>query len=111
MKFSFHCVVLLIIATNVRSLDELNCPMYGVSLYGGEVMINGLVATIGSVSTWQMCGYFCMLTPKCKYWRWNRYQAKQCQLLENNNLGRSKTNTYPNTGYWEVSGDKQCFWE
>ena len=109
MKFSFHVAILLIIASNVRSSDLENCPMYGVKLYGSAVVINGVAATIGSVSTWQMCGYFCMLTPKCKYWRWNRDQFKRCELMKNNSGGRSIE--YPATEYIAVSGDKQCFWE
>ena len=103
MKFPILFLALLIIATNVNG-SKYYCPMDGVRLSGGGAIANSWESSISRVSNWQMCGYFCKLTPNCNYWTWEKIYLKECRLLRDNSGGRSKSSKTEN-----VSGDKNCF--
>ena len=97
MKFPILFLALLIIVTNVNGTGYY-CPMNGVWLSGRSAIAN----SISRVSNWQMCGYFCKLTPNCNYWTWETYYLKECRLLRDNSGGRGNNEN-------RVSGDKNCF--
>ena len=119
MKLEFFCFVALFFATKVNgeTLKRYGCPMRGVKLSGNNVKHVDedewrRATIIHEVKSWQMCGYFCKLTPDCKYWNWRDDWPRECELLKDNK-GRvySKTTKYgsDNSGYTVTSGNENCF--